>query len=186
MKRLFLACLVVAILVLLMIGCDQLGGDLVISLDKAKKEIRELQDEVSTLRSKVHWMELEKELDTVVLLKPSNDGYSILKLDIGSITVKLQDVKQYANGSKVTLRFGNPSSARIFGLKATVQWGKVGPKGNAIFEDNKSRKIEFIKDLNAGAWTQIDVVLEGIPPADLGFVRISELEHKGISLIGSR
>jgi hypothetical protein len=46
----------------------------------------------------------------------------------------------------------------------------------------KSREVTFERSLRGGAWTDIQVVLEAVPPNQLGFVRLSDLSHKGITL----
>jgi Protein of unknown function (DUF3251) len=82
----------------------------------------------------------------------------------------------------VTLRFGNVLSSAINGLTATIDWGKVNEKGFADDSSAKSKEMTFNQTLQEGAWTSIPIVLEGIPPAELGFVRVSKIHHTGIRL----
>jgi hypothetical protein len=122
-------------------------------------------------------------LDEVAYLTPGEEGYSVVKSDIGAITVSLKDVKPYANGSRITLQFGNILNATITGVKAKLEWGSVDAKGIPKNETQKSREITFSKSLRSGSWTKISVVLERVPPSDLGFVRVRELKHTGIILL---
>jgi hypothetical protein len=104
-------------------------------------------------------------------------------LDLGNITVKIADVTPYATGSKVSLQFGNLTSAKIDGLRAKLEWGTVDEKGSAQNDKAKSREVEFTESLAPGAWTQSELVLEGVPPTELGFVRLREVDHSGIGLL---
>ncbi|WP_140637448.1 DUF3251 domain-containing protein [Methylibium rhizosphaerae] len=120
--------------------------------------------------------------DRIAYMKPGDSGYSAIRYDLGVVTVKISDIKPYANGSKIWLQFGNLASARVDGLKATIEWGSVDDKGNAQNDRAKSREVAFSEPLAAGAWTTTELVLEGIPPAELGFVRLRDVGHRGIGL----
>ena len=91
-------------------------------------------------------------------------------------------MQPYANGSKVALQFGNLTSATINGAKAKIEWGSVDEKGSPKNEGARSREVTFEKSLSAAAWTTVPIVLEGVPPSELGFVRVREVSHRGISL----
>jgi hypothetical protein len=77
---------------------------------------------------------------------------------------------------------GNVLSSAIDGLTATIEWGRVNDRGVADNTSAKSREMTFNQTLQGGAWTSIPVVLEGLPPAELGFVRVSKIHHTGIRL----
>lgn len=148
-------------------------------------KLNELEAANRALAEEVDRLKLQVELatwDQIAFLKPGDEGYSALKYDLGVVTVKLADVKPYANGSKVALQFGNLTSARIDGLKAKLEWGKVNDKGIAQNDVAKSRDVTFNESLPAGAWTVTELVLEGIPPTELGFVRLKNVGHRGIGL----
>ena len=121
--------------------------------------------------------------ERVVFLKPEDSGYSVLKLDLGNITVRITDVQPYATGSKVSLQFGNLTSARIDGLRAQLEWGRVDGSGAAQNDKAKSRQVEFTEPLAPGSWTQAELVLAGVPPGELGFVRLKDVDHSGIGLL---
>jgi hypothetical protein len=105
-----------------------------------------------------------------------------VQFSLGTLTISLVDVKPYANGSKVTLTFGNPLAATIEGLKAKIEWGSVGVDG---MPDNKKLEIprrDFQGKVPSWSMTKADVVLEGLPPTTLGFVRVRDVGHQGILL----
>jgi hypothetical protein len=152
-------------------------------LDKTQGDVAALRAEITDLKKKREFDDLVKLWDKVAYLTPGAEGYSAVRFDLGVLTVQLADVKPYANGSKVTLRFGNTLSSSITGLKATVEWGKVDDKGAPDNDNAKSKDMTFVETLKGGAWTPISVVLDGIPPAQLGFVRVSNVSHTGIQLL---
>jgi outer membrane murein-binding lipoprotein Lpp len=152
-------------------------------LDSLLIEHESLKSELQSIKSEQSLNEFLRGLDEVAYLTPGEEGYSVVKSDIGPITVSLKDVKPYANGSRITLQFGNILNATITGVKAKLEWGSVDAKGIPKNETQKSREITFRKSLSSGSWTKISVVLERVPPSDLGFVRVRELKHTGIILL---
>jgi Protein of unknown function (DUF3251) len=82
----------------------------------------------------------------------------------------------------VTLTFGNPLAATIEGLKAKLEWGSVGADGTPDSKTLKSREVTFREKLRPGSWTKAEVVLEGLAPTTLGFVRVRNVGHQGIGL----
>ena len=180
---------------LLVTGCDslkQLAGtqDAIASqrqqLMALRQEVDALKNELGQVQKDQASLQLDKMLrdfSKVAYLQPGDAGYSVVPFDLGDLTVQLSDVQPYANGSKVNLKFGNPLSSSINGLKATVQWGHVDAKGSPDNETEKSKDFTFTETLRSGAWTTVPVVLDGVPPNELGFVRISAVSHTGISLI---
>lgn len=179
--RIALASTCVGLLLLLASGCAD---------DTRQKELQDrltrLEAANAALAAQLRNVELQAERDAserVVFLKPEDSGYSVLKLDLGNITVRITDVQPYATGSKVSLQFGNLSSARIDGLKAQLEWGRVDTSGAAQIDKAQSRQIELTESLAPGAWTQAELVLAGVPPAELGFVRLKDVDHSGIGLL---
>jgi Protein of unknown function (DUF3251) len=120
---------------------------------------------------------------TLLTLTPGAEGYSVIQTDLGRLTVSLENIQEYANGSRITLRLGNPLSASINGAKGTIEWGVVDASGTPNNDNAKSKEFSFNQSLRSGAWTNVSIVLDGVPPSALGFVRIKEMGHQGISLM---
>ena len=72
-----------------------------------------------------------EDMERVAYWRPGDNGYVAPRFDLGVITVKLDNVQPYASGSKVTLSFGNLSSAQIDGLKGKLDWEVVDKNGAA-------------------------------------------------------
>lgn len=171
-------------------GCEEVRNPVLAQkLDATNAEIAKLQNEVNQLREDLQAVkasrdfdDLFKDIEKIAYLTPESDGYAVVKYDLGVITVTLADIKPYANGAKISLKFGNPLSATVNGLKATLEWGKVDADGRAINDQAKSKEITFNQKLKGGAWTTVPVVLEGFPPTELGFVRVKDVAHSGVEL----
>ena len=154
--------------------------------ESLEKQIDSLKTDYSDLKRQVTKIQFDKLLegyDKEAYLTPGGDGYSTVRFDLGTLTISITNIIPYANGSKVTLRFGNTLSSTINGLKATAEYGPVDEKGIAIYDQIKTKELSFIKSLRSGSWTNIDVVLEGVPPDKLGYVRIKDVTHTGIELL---
>ena len=164
-------------LLLLLVSC---GHDSKVT--DLQSRVITLQEEVKGLKQQMSLNDMFKDLESIAYLTPGTDGYALIKSDIGMLTVSLENIQPYANGSKVTLKFGNLTAATIDGLKAKLEWGSLDKKGMPNNQDAKSREIRFKESLPSGTWTNDNVVLEGIPPADLGFVRLREVGHTGVKL----
>lgn len=125
---------------------------------------------------------LLKDFDRIAYMRPGDSGYSTIRYDLGVLTIELADITPYANGSKVRLRFGNPLSSTVNGLKAKIEWGHADENGSPNNNSAKSKDVTFIESLPGGTWTTVTVVLDGVPPTDLGFVRVKDVTHTGIRL----
>jgi outer membrane murein-binding lipoprotein Lpp len=144
--------------------------------------VKELETKIEALESARRVEEFERGFDSIAYMTPGAEGYNVIRTDLGYLTVQLQNVEPYANGSRVTLRIGNVTGATINGAKAKIEWGSVDDKGSPQNDQAKSRDVEFSRSLRAGAWTNVPVVLEGVPATQLGFVRVKDVTHTGISL----
>ncbi|WP_255990721.1 DUF3251 domain-containing protein [Chitinolyticbacter albus] len=167
----------VIVTALLLVGCD--SSTKAASLEK---KVEALEKQLGDLQQKVEIQQMVSGLDKVAFLTPGSDGYSVVKSDLGNLTVSIADIQPYANGSKITLLFGNLTAATIDGLKTKLEWGSIDKSGMPNSAEAKSRDVTFNEPLISGSWTKSDVVLEGIPPADLGFVRLQDVGHRGVRL----
>jgi hypothetical protein len=150
--------------------------------DDLDAEIKTLKASMAEMERKQAMEELTQDTASVAYLTLGAQGYSIIQSDLGYLTVQLANLEAYANGTRVTLRFGNVTSATINGAKATLEWGRVDDSGAPKNDEEHSREVIFAESLRAGAWTQVRVVLDGVAPQEFGFVRVRDLSHSGIVL----
>lgn len=179
----------VSVCILMLAGCNAAPSSATESqLRMLEAKVATLEGEIATLQKgaaddkrQQQWDKLLASADKFGYLTPGSDGYSAVRYDLGTVTVQLADVQPYANGSRVILRFGNTLAATVNGLKLTIDWGAVTNQGPDN-EHQKSKEITFNEQLRSGAWTSVPVVLEGVPPTELGFVRVHDISHTGIAL----
>lgn len=164
-------------LALLLSGCDQSS-----KVSSLERKLESLEKEISELKQMIEFEQIVSGLDKMAYLTPGSEGYSLVKSDLGVLTVSIVNIVPYANGSKVTLQFGNLSAATIDGLKAKLEWGGVDKNGRPNNESSKSRDVSFKESLTSGGWTSSNIVLEGIPPHELGFIKLREVGHRGVKL----
>lgn len=150
----------------------------VTELAKANEKIASLETQVRDLSFK----QMIKSWGDVAYLAPGSDGYSSIRFDLGVLTIAIDDIQPFANGSKVTFRVGNPLAAKVNGLKATIDWGEVDEKGMPKNEAGKSKEVVFSEQLPSGTWTRGNLVLEGVKTEKLGFIGVREVGHQGITL----
>ena len=167
---------------LILNGCDQNPSEINTKITDLETKIITLETELSDLKQKIVLQQMLNGLDKEAYLTLGSEGYSLIKTDLGNLTVSIVNVLPYANGSKITLQFGNLTSATIDGLKTKLEWGPVDKEGMPMNEKTKSRDVVFNESLISGSWTNSDVVLEGIPPTDLGFVKLQNVTHRGVRL----
>lgn len=163
-------------------GCDSAPSEAEADRLALRADVDALKSEIGTIKGERALEKIWDGIEKIAFLTPGSDGYSAIAFDLGVLTVQLVDVKPYASGSKITLKFGNVLSASVNGLKAKIDWGKVNENGTALNETTKSKEVTFTETLRHGSWTAVSVVLDGIPPNELGFVRVSGLQHTGIQL----
>jgi hypothetical protein len=150
-----------------------------------RNDVKKLEKEVADLQATVYqlqWDMTSGKFGSVAYITPGSEDYAIIKSDLGYMVLSLDDVQPYANGCRITLCIGNLTSAQVDGAKAMLEWGSVDDKGMPLNESARLRAISFSQTLHPGAWTNVSVVLEGVPPTDLRFVRLKQFHHTSISL----
>ena len=138
-RFLFISVSIVALLMSTGCGLDSRVDTLQQQIKQTNKDLGDLKKDVRTLQNQRNWDNVAKDSGKVAFLTPGDGGYSVLNTDFGTLTVTLVDIKPYAIGSRVVLRFGNPTAATLTDVSASVDWGSVDDKGLA---NNDSEKIE--------------------------------------------
>ncbi|WP_165322600.1 DUF3251 domain-containing protein [Rhizorhabdus phycosphaerae] len=145
---------------------------------KTDTRLKALEDRLAKVEAAV-------ETGKAVSLKPGAAGYGILQSDMGRIAVAIAKVETYAGGTRVTLDFGNPTAARLSGMKAKIEWGAIDGKGLPVVNANQSTSFTAPEPLPAGSWKQYVIDLPGVQPTQLGFIRISGFESGNVDLLSS-
>ena len=144
-------------------------------------EFRRLAARVDTLERDANFQKFMRNSDEMASLKPDEKTWQQVKTSIGYVVVSLDNVSEYANGSEIVLQFGNPLSATISQLSATVEWGRVDEKGNPVGEA-QTKDVTFTDVLPAASWHKFKVTLASIPPKELGYVNVKNVQFRSSSL----
>jgi hypothetical protein len=141
-------------------------------------------DRLKSLEDRIGKLEQSIASRQAVLLKPGAAGYGLLESDMGRVAVTIANIEPYASGSRVTLDFGNPTAARLSGMKARIEWGANDAKGLPT-APTAAQSLSFTapEPLPPGSWKQYVVDLPGVAPAQLGWVRVSAFESGTVDLL---
>lgn len=103
-------------------------------------------------------------------LRIDNNGYSLIKTDIGILPIKLINIKKYGNGSKIILEITNTTSVTIdrIGVSVTV---------NSTFYDKKHVDLDCIIQPGTSTTTSF---IHKTPMEDINFIVVSDMYHHGI------
>ena len=142
-------------------------------------------DRLKAIEDRIGKLEQAAASRQAVTLKPGASGYGLLESDMGPIAVTIANIEPYAGGSRLTLDFGNPTTARLSGMKARIEWGGNDAEGLPMTPTNaQSMSFTAPEPLPPGSWKQYGVDLPGVPPTQLGWVRVSAFESGTVDLLG--
>lgn len=136
-----------------------------------------LSGNVDKLQTQLVSLQLETVLtgDAVktAVLSVTEKGYSIAEMSVGSLLISVKDVAPYANGVKVKLNIGNPTSATFPGLKLEVAWANAVP-GTKNYDASTYQKkdISISSDIKPGMWNTEEIVLAPAKPDQVDYVSI--------------
>lgn len=157
MKSFFCGWGTAAIVVCLLIySCD--GHD---KIRKLRKEVRELKG-------------------ASVSLTPGSNDYKVIRHHLGTATLSLKDVKAHDKGSAIALEIVNLTSVDLAGAVLTI-----GYQDPLSLDIERSSEFNFSQTLSAGKTSKVTLVLEGISPSAVTYIRVSGFQPKGILVTGA-
>lgn len=184
----------IGIILVSLVGCQdpKIGN----SNNELANKVSELESRLSTNEAELHELknqvsdvsvnELIRKFEKIAFLKVGTKEFLPITTEVGVITVNLSNIEPYANGSKVSIVFGNPLSATINNAKFTVDYGSLDKDGLVIDATEKSKEISLIEPLSAGSWNKTELLLEALPVSELGYIRIHSLTVSNIGLYAKR
>jgi Protein of unknown function (DUF3251) len=134
--------------------------------DQLNHKIRELRKDVRELKG------------ASVSLNPGSNDYQVIRHQLGSATLSLNEVKAHDKGSAITLEIGNLISVHITGAAMTI--GYQDPSDPSV---ESSLKYDVKQTLEAGKSTKVTLILEGVNPSAVTYIRVSDFQPRGIRLI---
>jgi Protein of unknown function (DUF3251) len=120
-------------------------------------------------------------IDKSVFIKVGEKEFQPIRTRVGFITVSIKNIEPFASGSKVHLDFGNPTSAGLK-IKFKIDYGSLGKDGLVKKDTEKTKDVSVVDLLKAGSWNKTEVILEGLPNSELGYIRIHDLDSPEIML----
>lgn len=144
----------VLLVILLIYSCN--GHD---KLGKLRGEVRELKA-------------------ASVRLTLDSSGYQVVRHQLGSATFSLKDVRAHDQGSAITLEIGNMTSVPITG--AAMELGYQDPSDSSL---ERSSEYHVQQTLEPGRATRVTLILKGVPPSAVTYIRVSNLQPKGVRLL---
>jgi hypothetical protein len=145
-------------------------------------EIAAVRKDVEKLRqeSEINWMVLREDAPRrVVELDPAKKDYSRLDASSGFFLVSCRNVQPYLDGFKVTIRIGNPLNCSFDGFEVGTEWGpryQGALKDGAAYATWRSavrlQVFSFPDSLTKGHWNDVDLILAGTKPGDLGYIKV--------------
>jgi hypothetical protein len=164
----------------ILLGCGQkepLTGE----IDDIKADIRSLERELKKANASIEMLGAVDLFSTApenyATLTPGSDGFATVASNVGAMFVLMDNVRPYANGSKVRLRFGNLTSVAISSMTAFVGWGEMGKDGYP--EEAKSKEVT-VQNIRPGTMVAHEVTLDGLPSDTLGYVKVGRISVKSL------
>jgi hypothetical protein len=142
------------------------------------------EDRLKAMEDRLDRVERTLGQHAAVTLRPGQAGYGLLDTDLGHIAVALADVQPSPKGTRVTLDFGNPTSARFTDMKARIEWGANDSRGLPVVGGGvQSKSFTAPEPLPPGSWRKYDIDLPGVAPTQLGWVRVSGFDSGTVNLL---
>ena len=148
-----------------------------------KSEIETLKFNLDALKNDVSLNNTIQDLNYTTVLFVGRKEYSVIQSDIGYFTAAMKEVSKYANGVKVKINFGNLTAAHIHDLSFDATYGAVDANGSPDYTNAKAKNVTFYQTIRSGSWNSSVIELENIDYNNFGFLRISNIKHKGMTLI---
>jgi len=153
---------------LMLIGCSGGGPD--VDVLAMKIELNALKQELEYVRLQTEDLEPRVSSAERMAIQVLDDRDAPLRLDcarhapaalptrLAALTVICEDTLQSADGVRIRLKLGNPTSARLDGVKLTFYAGEGAARGRS----DKRLYHEAQVSLAPGSWTSLDVDFAGL------------------------
>lgn len=126
---------------------------------------------------------------TEIEFDPSSTSYQRVDGDLGTFAVAIGDVRQFADGVRVTLKLGNLSAVTYSGARLTLEYGARAPSDMDTDLDVAAKWLESLQErtekitakLAPGRWNPVQITLPKIDAKEFGYLSVS-VETDEISL----
>ncbi|EHM48593.1 hypothetical protein HMPREF0880_02290 [Yokenella regensburgei ATCC 43003] len=165
-----------------------LGSLFTLSACAQQSEVRQMHQSVSTLTKEMTQLNQETVKITQqnrlnatsssgVYLLPGSKTPARLESQIGTLKMSLLNVAQNAQGTRATLRIQGESNTPLPAFSGTVEWGQIqGTTENYQEVNVQNQLINAPASVLAPSDVDIPLQLNGITPAQLGFIRVHDIQ----------
>ncbi|EKE2799371.1 DUF3251 domain-containing protein [Salmonella enterica] len=153
-----------------------------------QSEVRQMHQSISTLNKEMTQLnqetvkitqqnKLNAESTRGVYLLPGANTSARLESQIGTLRMTLLEITPVADGAHATLRIQGESRDPLPAFSATVEYGQLqGTTENYQEVNAQSLLVSAPASLLAPSDVNISLPLKGITPAQLGFIRIHDIQ----------
>jgi Protein of unknown function (DUF3251) len=137
-----------------------------------KSQLDDLEKSMTGLRLDIN---SDKSRYNSAIFDTSSKGYQRIDTTSGFFLLSLKDIQPYADGYRLKLDVGNPSSATYSGFSIRVTWSKsLQMAGYSEWEKAKHEKsVNYIEKLLPSSWNTVYLILTPAQRDDLGYIEIS-------------
>jgi len=144
---------------------------------KASADIASLREQVAAQRRTIisHAITLNElgRSDAAEFAPTELDVFQAVKTQLGLFLLLLDDVQPLANGTRISLRIGNLTSADVGDTTLEVAWSEKSDDESApssAFQFTNRKDFQIATQLRTAAWTSANVTLPGVAPDKLGLL----------------
>jgi hypothetical protein len=143
---------------------------------EALESAKEAGSRIDALEARLKSLE-DKEVSSALLKISDNRQFSIVRTDLGPLTVSLEKIEPLASGSRIFIQIGNSTSAKITKYKMSGEYGNMTKNEMRPFSYDSTSSIE------KGSWKTVAVPVDGLTPAMIEHVYIGNISIEGIRLL---
>jgi hypothetical protein len=112
---------------------------------------------------------------------PADEGFQRIDSNVASFAVSIGNLQPYGDGSKLTVKIGNPAAAAFSNAKLHVKYGprypeiedpKFAEKFVEVDSKVRTKEIALTKEIAGASWNPNQIILPGVRPDALGYVEI--------------
>lgn len=171
----------IALMVIALGGCQSTPAQngMAVAQDAYTKTLA-LQDQVEALRKRVADIEKDAEGDSDYLTL-GEDGFSVVKTELGGFTVEWINASPDGSGTKIGLRVGNVTAAKVTSLTAIGIWRRKDPDGNIKKSGTFSVRRKKIS-CAAGTWCEFSFHINDVKPEEISEISVGYLNADSLTL----
>jgi hypothetical protein len=116
-----------------------------------------LQDtQIAQLADQITWLTNEqanqRQQFQAAVFSPTSEGFQRIDTTLGSFAVSIKDVVPYGDGTKLTVKVGNPMAASFDGVKLQIEYQRKVSPGSHFAPDPLTREHQILQQVQAGSW----------------------------------